>query len=55
MALTLAFTSPRALSTLTLELERARLEVWLALTPAFTRLRALSTLDEEVESCKLDV
>jgi hypothetical protein len=53
--LTLAFTSARAASTLADELERLRLEVWLALTVAFTRMRELSTLDEEFESERLEV
>jgi hypothetical protein len=51
----LAFTLLSDLSTLELEFERLRLEVWLAVTLAFTLLRERSTLELEFERLKLEV
>jgi hypothetical protein len=42
-------------STLELELERLKLEVWFVVILAFTRLRELSMLDEELDRLKLEV
>jgi hypothetical protein len=55
LALTLALTRFRELSTLEEELESERLEVWLALMPALTMSKELSTLEDELESERLEV
>jgi hypothetical protein len=45
----------RERSTLELELERLKLEVWFVVILALTRFRELSTLEELFESVKLEV
>jgi hypothetical protein len=54
LALTLALTRLRELSTLEEDSERLKLDAWFVLMLALTAFRALSTLDEEFERLKLD-
>ena len=51
----LALTLLRDWSTLELEFERLRLEVWLVVMLALTLLRERSTLELELERLKLEV